>query len=311
VVGQTLHVSVLRDEAVEWLRAREGGIFLDCTLGGGGHTQAILEANPENRVTALDRDSRAVSRATERLGIFAGRVRLEQRQFSGVDAIEGGELFDGVLADLGLSTDQLYEGRGFSFRDEDALDMRMNDLEGVTAAEIVNASPPKELYRVLREGGVDKEIRRIVSTIMDGRPFSSSKGLAEALRAALPRSEKGSHPATVVFQALRMAVNGESEELQGLLERVPAVVKPGGRLVIISFHSGEDKIVARTMRRWQSGGDFSSRWPGSTQQKSLGELLTKKALVPSEAEISANPASRSARMRVFQFSEERTYGDLS
>jgi 16S rRNA (cytosine1402-N4)-methyltransferase len=301
VVQETVHISVLRDEVLEWLNAEQKGRFLDCTLGGAGHALALLEAHYQTTVVGVDQDARAIARALQRLTSFSERIKLHQGRFSQVLEIAEGERFDGVLADLGLSTDQLREGRGFSFQDTASLDMRMDERSGPTAAELLNCAEPGDLYRLLREGGVGKEARRVVEILCAKRPFFTSKGLADALSAVLTRSEQGSHPATVVFQSLRIAVNEEMKELHSLLRDIPQLIRSGGRLAIISFHSGEDKVVTKTMRQWQSGGEFSARWPGSVPQRSLGKLLTPKAIVPSEEEVRCNPASRSARMRVFEF----------
>lgn len=292
----------MEKEVLEYLRADKGGTFLDCTVGGGGHALAVLAANSENSLVGIDRDERAVARSTARLEHFGPRAEITQAPFASAAWRFAGRKFDGVLADLGLSSDQLREGRGFSFSDTGELDMRMDQGATLTAGQIVNGFSESDLFRVLKQGGVGKEARIAARAIVAARPVNSSRELADLLSSALARYtlKKKVHPATVVFQAIRMAVNDEISQLQSFLQDVPSLMGPGGRLVVISFHSLEDKLVARTMRDW-SCGEFSALWPGSTRRSSIGELLTRKAVTPGADEIDRNPASRSARLRAFAF----------
>lgn len=310
----TKHIPVLCVEVLEALRAHQGGVFLDCTFGGGGHSNALLGAHASNQVIACDRDRRAVERGNIR---FAGEARLELHHapFSRVGEICRGRKLRGVLADLGMSTDQLFEGRGFSFQDTSIADMRMDESCGVSAHELLRALSVQDLFVLLREGGVGQDARRIAQAIVRARPVASAKELAELVsrvsRATRGKGE-GAHPATVVFQALRIAVNREWDELRALLAVMPTLVADGGRCAVIAFHSLEDKLLTRTMRAWESGPEFSAVMPtpAPAGARRLGTLLTKKALAPTEEELARNPSSRSARMRVFEFSGE-SYGRMS
>lgn len=300
----TRHVSVMKSEIVRWINAERGGCFLDCTLGGAGHTEAILEANPENRVVGLDRDLRALDRARERLSRYGDRVELIHTAFSGAGRVLQGRTFHGVIADLGLSTDQLFEGRGFSFRDEVKLDMRMDETQPISADEVVNQIAERELSRLLREGGVGVDSRRYARIIATNRPFETAKQLADLIeRSSSYRDREGGHPATVVFQALRMYVNREIEEITALLEAIPALANGNTRLAVIAFHSTEDQVVTKVLRKWAQGDTRPARFRDGPEVYALGELLTKKALVPSEEEVRSNPSARSARLRVFEFKE--------
>lgn len=309
----TRHVPVLVREVLEGLGVERGGSFLDCTLGGGGHSSAILGAHPNASIVAVDRDLRAVVRARARFQ-EEDRIAIHHGRFGDVGQIVGvsgdGEFglatdaqlrFDGVLADLGMSTDQLVEGRGFSFRDAGSLDMRMDEGEGVTAASIINSSSIGELIRILRIGGVGREVSRISHEIVRARPIQSGQILADLVARVVPRTPGGSHPATVVFQALRIAVNREWEEIELLLRVVPRMMKPGGRLAIICFHSLEDQRVTRRLRQWAAGDTAPASRADMRKERPIGRLLTKSAIEPRPEEVEANPASRSARLRVFEF----------
>lgn len=322
----TRHVPVLEREVLTALRGEQGGYFLDCTVGGGGHSSALLRLSPgqfdfdrcddsggctrdlvrvdaqtaQTTVMALDRDLRAVERARER---FRGesRIAIHHARFSEIAEIAAGMRFDGIFADLGMSTDQLYEGRGFSFRDTEALDMRMDVADATTAASLLNEGSPGELMRLFKIGGVGREASRIVGEVMRSRPITSAQQLSDLVCRVVPRTGGGSHPATVVFQALRIAVNREFEEIDALLAVVPQLIRPGGRLAIICFHSLEDQRVTRQLRRWAAGDTTPAAKRGPQSEQPLGRLLTKQAIEPTQEEVAANPASRSARLRVFEF----------
>lgn len=300
VCEATRHIPVLEREVIAALGAERGGHYLDCTLGGGGHSNALLRAHPETTVVATDRDPRAVERARERFR-HESRITIHHGRFSEVAHLVGEERFDGIFADLGMSTDQLYESRGFSFRDADALDMRMDVTDVTTAASLVNEASPGELIRVLKSGGVGREASRIVAEVVRSRPVVSAQQLSELVCRVVPRTG-GSHPATVVFQALRIAVNREFEEIDALLAAVPQLIRPGGRLAIICFHSLEDQRVTRHLRRWAAGDTTPAAQRGPQSDQPLGRLLTKHAIEPTAEEVAENPASRSARLRVFEFS---------
>ena len=299
----TCHIPVLKDEIIEMLQAGRGGIFLDGTLGGGGHAEAVLDANPGNILFGCDRDERAVRRSTERLGRFGARAKLFHARFSEMPLLAGDVLFDGILLDLGISTDQLREDRGFSFSDSSSPDMRMDEGEKFSAADLVNSTEPRELFRMLKEGGVGREARTVVDAIVAGRPVRQTVDLTRIINKAVAgkTANRGTNPATVVFQALRIATNREFEELRSFLESAPRLVKKGGRIACISFHSGEDKIVAGTFREWAAGDCAPAHLPVARSRGVIGRMVERKAIVASDEEVAQNPSSRSARLRVFEF----------
>jgi 16S rRNA (cytosine1402-N4)-methyltransferase len=307
----SVHISVLKNETVEFLNCSKGGKFIDCTLGGAGHTEAILQANPINTVEAFDRDIRAINRAKQKLNKYQDRVTYHHRTFSEVESTLEEKSYDGMLVDLGISTDQLKEKRGFSFNDDTPLDMRMDESQSVTASDIVNNYSEKDLIRVLKRGGADKEGFFAAKAIIKNRPITSTKHLADIVSAAVNvphkrghKSGKSTHPATTVFQAIRIEVNKEYEQIEALLESAPKVVKDGGRLAVITFHSAEDKLVAGRMRSWAAGDTTPAYVHGGVFDRgSKGRFLTTKPVVASQSELAANPASRSARLRVFAFGE--------
>jgi 16S rRNA (cytosine1402-N4)-methyltransferase len=203
-----------------------------------------------------------------------------------------------------MSTDQLREGRGFSFADEGALDMRMDEQSAITAQEFINTASEREVYLALAEGGVGSTARQLARFLISQRPYVSAKHLADTVKTSYlgKKSESKVHPATVVFQALRMKVNREREEIQELMASVPGLAKgTGSRLAVITFHSIEDTLVAREMRRWESAGSYPASWRGARTEKQLGRCVSRKPVCPSEDEVQRNPASRSARLRVFEF----------
>ena len=295
----------MKEEVINYLKAKEGGVFLDCTLGGAGHTKAILDANKNNIVYAIDRDINAIEKAKDFLKDYKDRVFLYNTEFSNANSsIFNGIKFDGILADLGLSQDELKENRGFSFNDESFLDMRMNQESVLTASNIVNEFESKELYKILKIGGVGKEAGSIVNAILKNRPINSAKELSQIIKSATLKFYKGKklNPSALTFQAIRIAVNNEFGEIKKLLENVPSLAKPQARLVVICFHSLEDKIVTSTLRSFQKGeNDKISLMVAKDEVKGIGKLITKKALVPTQEEIQENFASRSSLMRVFEF----------
>jgi 16S rRNA (cytosine1402-N4)-methyltransferase len=284
------HVSVLREESLEQLAVRADGFYVDCTAGGGGHSEAIAEKITTGRLLALDRDPAAVELSAARLARFGNRVAVRQASFSRLtEVLNGvlvdGALMDGLLADLGMSTMQLDDpARGFSFAVDAQLDMRMDPAQSLTAAEVVNHMDERELANVIYEYADERRSRRIANAIVRNRPLQSTKHLADVVARAVraPRFQR-IHPATTTFQALRIFVNNELGEIESLLAQAPAVTRPGARVVIVSFHSGEDRIVKTTFRRWRDEGSFN--------------VLTKHVIWPSDAETAANPRARSARLR--------------
>src|ERR1022692_4842496 len=285
------HVTVLRGEALEYLDLKPEGIYVDCTAGGGGHSEAIAERLTTGRLLGLDREPAAGSLAAARLARFGTKVIVRQAAFSGLAAVvkEFGGFVDGILADLGMSQMQLDDpARGFSFAAEGDLDMRMDQAQSLTAAEVVNHTDERELARVIYEYGEERRSRRIANVIVRNRPFHTARQLAGAIERAVsaPRhswKHHRIHPATLTFQALRIFVNNELGELESLLAQAPELTRPGARMVTISFHSGEDRVVKNTFRRWQAEGSF--------------RVLTKHVIRPSDAETVANPRARSAKLR--------------
>ena len=301
--SETCHIPVLEREVIEALGADKGGRFLDCTLGGGGHTQAILNVNRENQVVACDRDARAIERAKLRLSKEQARITFHHAAFSELGAVLPQESFNGMLADLGLSTDQIKESRGFSYGDETPLDMRMDEEQTGSAYQVVNEYSESELHRALKRGGVGAEAKSVVRAILDHRPIQTTAALAALIRGVYARRpfDKKIDPATVVFQAIRIEVNNEFGQIEELLAFAPTHVKSGGRLAVITFHSLEDKLVTRTMRDWEARGSEPLHWPGRKDEKRLGRVLTRKPTLAGDEEIAANPSARSARLRVFEF----------
>jgi 16S rRNA (cytosine1402-N4)-methyltransferase len=310
------HQPVMVAEAVALLAPERGGLFADCTLGLGGHAEAILQSGGAARLLGLDRDPQALALAAERLAPFGSRVRLVRARFSELEAALGGEELDGgILADLGVSSLQLEVAeRGFSLQREGPLDMRMGggeELGGdagtgggedfVSAFDLVNEAPEEQLQQIFSEYGEERMARRIAQTIAADRrerPVRTTGELRELVyRAKGGRRKEGRiDSATRVFQALRIAVNEELQELERLLGQAVRLLRPDGRLVVISYHSLEDRLVKHQMRAWSS----PPRDPTTGRQREeerLVELLTKKALRPSDDETAANPRARSARLR--------------
>jgi len=296
------HVPVLLSESVEWLGAARGGLFVDATLGLGGHAEAILAAAPGARVLGLDRDPEARALAAARLAPYGDRVEIRAGNFRDIELLAGDRApFAGVLADLGVSSLQLDSAaRGFSFRGEGPLDMRMSD-EGPTARDLVNEATEGELETILREYGEEPEARRVARAVVRARrtqPIDTTRQLAEVVRGAKRPvyGEERIDPATRTFQALRIAVNEELEAIGELLDQAVRLLDTGGRLVVISYHSLEDRIVKNRFRDMARGevDPVTGRTLGETR---ILEVLTRKPLRPTEAEVGANPRARSARLR--------------
>lgn len=302
------HLPVMPEEVMRLLQPRPGGIYLDGTVGGGGHARLILEASaPDGRLIGFDRDSETLGRAKQALQEFGGRVALFQQNYR--DAREvlarlGIESVDGMLLDLGVSSFQLdAPERGFSFRADGPLDMRMDPSGGETAADLLARLDADELATIFREFGEERYAGRIARRIVRQReesPLTRTAELAELVAATVPpsRDRERIHPATRVFQALRIAVNGELENVRHGIAAGIELLAPGGRLAIISFHSLEDRIVKRAFREAAAGCICPPRLPlcqcGHQPQV---ELLTRKALRPTDAEASSNPRARSAVLR--------------
>ncbi|MCG0276994.1 MAG: 16S rRNA (cytosine(1402)-N(4))-methyltransferase RsmH [Thermanaeromonas sp.] len=287
-----VHKPVLLSEVLRFLDPRPGEIFIDATVGGGGHAYALLERlQPGGFLIGLDRDEEAVHAAGLKLKPFEGRFKLFHANFSSLSSIlevEGLKGADGLLFDLGVSSYHLENAeRGFTYQVDAPLDMRMDRRQELTAAEIVNTWPEEELTRILKEYGEERWAARIAHFIVrarEKRPILSTLQLVDIVKAAIPARfrRSGPHPAKRTFQALRIAVNDELGELRRTLAELERVLNPGGRIVVISFHSLEDRIVKQTFK------ELSGR---------LLEILTPKPVVPSLEEIESNPRARSAKLR--------------
>lgn len=297
------HLPVLPAEIATWMDAAPGQFIIDGTLGGGGHSEMFLKAGA--RVLGIDRDPEALAHARTRLAGFGERFATWEGNFSRLQEIpeiaQGGQA-DGLLLDLGVSSRQLDSaGRGFSFMREGPLDMRMGPSSPHTAAEVVNHWAEADLVRVLFELGEEPKARRIAAAIVRQRlvqPFTTTTELAACIENAVGRHGR-THPATRAFQAIRMAVNEELESLAAALALVPSVLKPGGRLLVITFHSLEDRLVKRFLRHRSTAFLDDPGWPEPRPNPDLNfQLLARRAIVPTAAETALNPRARSAKLRV-------------
>jgi 16S rRNA (cytosine1402-N4)-methyltransferase len=304
------HQSVMPDEVLHWLQPQQGGIYLDGTLGGAGHSRLILESAEEIRLIGLDRDPAALQKAEQVLESFAEQVSLHHATFdeaSDVLVQLGITAIDGMLLDLGVSSHQLdTPERGFSFRQDAPLDMRMNPLTGETAADLVNRAEESELVRIFFEYGEERYSRRIVRAILrqrDLKAIERTDELAKLVRDVVPGGYRPSriHPATRVFQALRIQVNDELGQVARGVEAGISLLKPGGRFVVISFHSLEDRIVKRMFRDKAKGCICPPKLPICQCQKTPEvKLLTRKGVKADPAEIEQNVRSRSAILRAIE-----------
>lgn len=305
------HLSVMPREVISFLAPRPGGIYLDGTLGGAGHARLILEATaPDGQLIGLDRDPAALAEAETQLARFGARVRLVQQNFSEMAEVLarlGITAINGFLLDLGVSSHQLDRAeRGFSFQADAPLDMRMDPAAEVSAADLVNGSSEQELSRLIWEYGEERWAKRIAAFIVKARQVSAIETtlqLVDIIKGAIPRAkwEERLHPATRTFQALRIAVNDELGSLERGLAAGLGLLAPGGRGVVISFHSLEDRIVKNVFRRGAQGCTCPKGLPqcvcGNTPQL---RILTGKPIVPADDEVSSNPRARSARLRAVE-----------
>jgi 16S rRNA (cytosine1402-N4)-methyltransferase len=292
-MAEPQHVPVLLEESLNFLNVRAGGVVVDATLGFGGHSAAICRRlGPAGRLVAFDRDEQAMELARARLAGLAlelggemPTVEFVGRPFSEIAEVISPGTLDGLLADFGVSSMQLDEAhRGFSFRADGPLDMRMDTRKGLTAEQVVNQADEEDLANLIYEFGEERRSRRIARAIVRARPITTTAELARVVSAVAPpiKGEK-IHPATRTFQALRIRVNDELGEIQSLLQRAGSLLKPGGRVVLISFHSLEDRLVKDSFREGARLG--------------LLEILTKKPVTAKEQEALRNPRSRSAKLR--------------
>lgn len=294
-------------EVLAALQPKQGGQYADGTLGGAGHAAAVLAASsPDGRLLACDRDGVAIQAATKRLAEFVGRFELRRGNYADLSEWIPAGSCDGCLLDLGVSSPQLDEAeRGFSFQNDGPLDMRMDTRQPVTAATLLNAESAEEIAKIFWDYGDERESRRFARAIVHDRelrPFTTTRQLAELIERLSPRGGRKAHPATRVFQALRIAVNNEIGSLNRGLDGALKLLKPGGRLAVITFHSLEDRVVKLFGRERARDYTFDGedlpelRKPCVPQIK----LISRKAIMPSELESSENPRSRSAQLRVME-----------
>lgn len=303
-----VHKPVLFEETITALAIRPEGIYIDGTLGGGGHSEAILQRLTTGKLLSIDQDPDAIRAAGERLRDYPNSM-IVHGNFSCMGELareRGIDQVDGVLLDIGVSSYQLdTPERGFSYHHDAPLDMRMSQ-EGVSARELVNGLPQEELARIILHYGEDKNAARIAKGICQARaqaPIETTSQLAEIVKASVPAAVRRGegHPARKTFQALRIAVNGELDRLQEGLRAGFGLLKPGGRLAVITFHSLEDRIVKRQMNDWCQGCVCPKDFPVCVcGRKPQGKLVYKKGLVPGERELRENPRARSARLRVIE-----------
>jgi 16S rRNA (cytosine1402-N4)-methyltransferase len=285
MTAQFHHVPVLAEPTIAGLEIIAGGVYLDCTVGGGGHSALILQGLENGRLVGIDRDEMAIAAASDTLKDYDNQVTFWRGNFCEYKP-PSDLLFDGILADLGVSSTQLdVAERGFSFRESGDLDMRMDNRQTLTAAEIINHYKEVELADIFFKLGEERLSRRIARQIVEKRPFKTTLELANAIAACVPSSYRHGriHPATRTFQALRIAVNRELESLEKWLAVAPNWLKTGGKIAVITFHSLEDRIVKHTFR-----------------EDDRLQVLTKKVIIATDEEIKANPRARSAKLRIAQ-----------
>ncbi|MDD2270891.1 MAG: 16S rRNA (cytosine(1402)-N(4))-methyltransferase RsmH [Desulfuromonadaceae bacterium] len=309
-MAEFTHLSVLPNEVIQYLALKPAGVYLDGTLGGAGHATLILENAPAATLIGIDRDQEALAAAGERLAGYGERARLVQGDFA--DVAEhlntlGIAALDGFILDLGVSSHQLdTRERGFSFQQDAPLDMRMDTGSGETAADLVNKLPEPELERILAEYGEERWAKRIASFIVKERaesPIATTFRLVDIIKGAVPKAkwDERIHPATRTFQALRIAVNTELESLERGMRDALDLLKPGGRGVIISFHSLEDRIVKHIFREYAEGCTCPRQMPVCVCGKQPRvKILTGRPVSATEAETNDNPRARSAKLRAVE-----------
>ncbi|MRI35386.1 16S rRNA (cytosine(1402)-N(4))-methyltransferase [Endozoicomonas sp. OPT23] len=301
-VKEDQHITVLLNEAVEALVVNPEGFYVDGTFGRGGHSRAVLDKlSEEGRLLGIDKDPRAIAVADELAG-RESRFNIYHGSFADLDSALAGQQVDGVLLDLGVSSPQLDNPeRGFSFMQDGPLDMRMNTTQGQSAADWINTAEEQEISKVIWEYGEDRGSRRIARAIVREReeaPITTTKRLANIIAGVSFSREKHKHPATRAFQAIRIHINRELDDLIECLDKALEILKPGGRLVVISFHSLEDRIAKRFIRKHAKGDELPRWMPVTEDQLNKRMKPLGKAIKASKEEVDSNPRSRSAVMRV-------------
>lgn len=302
------HEPVLADEVVEVLRPKSGGCYLDGTLGGGGHAELVLRASsPDGQLWGMDRDQSAIAAASSRLAAFGDRVKMKHGSYSSAVGWVAAQTLDGVLLDLGVSSPQLdIVHRGFSLQTEGPLDMRMDLTQSLTAAQVVNEWPEEDLANAIWRYGGERDSRRIARSIVEARAstiLETTTQLSEVVKVAKRRGKYKKHPALKVFQAIRIVVNDEMGELNRGLEMAYRLLKSGGRLAVITFHSLEDRMVKdfgnEQTRDYDVPGDHDVPVQRVDREPRMS-WLRKKSIKPSVHEVKANPRARSAQLRVLE-----------
>ena len=306
------HISVLLNECIDNLNIKPDGIYVDGTLGGGGHAyQVASRLSEKGRLIGIDQDADAIAAAGERLKEFGDKITIIRSNYANMkEELHriGVEKVDGIVLDLGVSSFQLdTPERGFTYRDENApLDMRMDDRQSLTAKDIVNGYSEMDPYRIIRDYGEDKFAKNIAKHIVQERakkPIETTGELTEIIRASIPMKVQvtGGHPAKRTFQAIRIELNKELEVLQNNLDDMIDLLNPGGRICIITFHSLEDRIVKTNFKRNENPCTCPSDFPVCVcGKKSKGKVVTRKPILPSEEELEVNSRSKSAKLRVFE-----------
>lgn len=305
------HISVLLDETIDGLDIKPDGIYVDGTLGGGGHSYEILKRlSPKGRLIGIDQDGEALKAAGERLKEFENQITLVRSNYCEIDKVLkelNVEKVDGILLDIGVSSYQLDNlERGFSYKSDAPLDMRMDTRQELTAADVVNTYSENELFKIIKDYGEDKFAKNIAKHIVLARkekPLETTKELSEVIKRAIPMKvqAKGGHPAKKTFQAIRIEVNQELTVLKESIDKMIDLLKPNGRICIITFHSLEDRIVKTKFRENENPCTCPPNFPVCVcGKKSKGKVVTRKPIIPSEVEIEENKRAKSSKLRIFE-----------